>query len=43
MWERNAKALRFYAAQGFEAVGSQTFTLGTDPQVDIVMQRRLTD
>ncbi|MES3032599.1 MAG: GNAT family N-acetyltransferase [Gemmatimonadota bacterium] len=43
VWERNAKALRFYAAQGFEAVGSQTFTLGTDPQVDIVMQRRLTD
>ena len=43
VWERNARALRFYAAQGFEAVGSQIFTLGTDPQTDIVMLRRLRD
>jgi ribosomal protein S18 acetylase RimI-like enzyme len=43
VWERNAKALRFYAAQGFEMVGSQVFMLGSDAQTDLVMRKRLAD
>jgi diamine N-acetyltransferase len=43
VWERNAKALRFYAAQGFTAVGSHTFMVGRDAQTDLVMVRRLAD
>jgi len=41
VWERNARALRFYAAQRFEPVGRQVFMVGSDPQTDIVMRRRL--
>ena len=41
VWERNARALRFYAAQRFEPVGRQVFLVGSDPQTDIVMRRRL--
>jgi ribosomal protein S18 acetylase RimI-like enzyme len=41
VWERNAKALRFYAAQGFVVVGSRTFMVGSDAQVDLVMCRPL--
>jgi ribosomal protein S18 acetylase RimI-like enzyme len=41
VWEQNARALRFYAAQGFEPVGQQVFVVGSDPQTDIVMRRRL--
>lgn len=41
VWERNARALRFYAAQGFVAIGQQVFTVGSDPQTDTVMLRRL--
>ncbi len=39
VWERNDRALRFYTAQGFAAVGMQTFTVGTDEQHDVVMAR----
>lgn len=42
VWERNARALRFYEAQGFTAIGQQVFVVGSDPQTDIVMLRRLT-
>lgn len=41
VWERNAKAIRFYEKQGFERVGAQTFTLGADVQQDAVMRVRL--
>ena len=41
VWEQNARALRFYAAQGFEPVGRQVFVVGSDPQTDIVLRRRL--
>jgi len=41
VWERNSRALHFYAAQGFRQIGRQTFVLGTDPQHDVVMARRL--
>jgi diamine N-acetyltransferase len=42
VWERNAKALRFYAAQGFTEVGTQIFQVGSDPQQDLVLARPLT-
>jgi GNAT superfamily N-acetyltransferase len=37
VWERNARATRFYEKCGFADVGSQTFVLGTDRQTDRVM------
>lgn len=39
VWERNARAIRFYEKCGFRVVGSQHFTLGTDVQTDRVMVR----
>jgi diamine N-acetyltransferase len=39
VWERNERALAFYRKWGFQAVGKQTFLLGSDLQTDVVMQR----
>ncbi|QJR37063.1 GNAT family N-acetyltransferase [Gemmatimonas groenlandica] len=39
VWERNARAIRFYAKQGFTDIGSQEFRLGSDLQTDRVMSR----
>jgi GNAT superfamily N-acetyltransferase len=39
VWERNARAIRFYVKQGFTDVGSQEFQLGADLQTDRVMSR----
>jgi diamine N-acetyltransferase len=39
VWERNARAIRFYEKHGFQAVGRQTFQLGSDLQNDLVMSR----
>ena len=41
VWEHNPRAIRFYAKHGFTTVGEQPFVLGTDPQRDLVMVRRL--
>lgn len=41
VFERNAKARRFYEKMGFRDVGAQTFTLGTDVQNDRVLARGL--
>lgn len=41
VWERNARAIRFYEKHGFTDVGSQTFQLGSDLQTDRVMSRPL--
>jgi len=41
VWERNARAIRFYTKQGFDDVGTQPFQLGSDLQHDRVMVRRL--
>ena len=43
VWERNSRALAFYAKYGFARVGEHTFTLGTDAQTDWVLARPLTD
>lgn len=41
VWERNARAIRFYEKYGFIDVGSQPFLVGSDLQTDRVMQRAL--
>lgn len=41
VWERNPRAQAFYRKCGFEKVGTQIFVVGTDPQTDHVMLRRL--
>jgi len=39
VWERNPRAIAFYRKWVFEAVGAQTFLLGSDLQRDVVMAR----
>lgn len=39
VWERNARAIRFYAKRGFHDIGVQPFKLGSDLQHDRVMAR----
>ncbi len=41
VWERNPRALAFYAKCGFADVGEHVFLFGTDPQTDRVMARPL--
>lgn len=41
VWERNPRAISFYEKWGFTVSGKQTFTLGKDPQNDLVMVRNL--
>ncbi|MDA8020018.1 MAG: GNAT family N-acetyltransferase [Thermoanaerobaculia bacterium] len=38
VWERDARAISFYESWGLETVGNQVFQLGSDDQVDLVMQ-----
>ena len=40
VWERNLRAQAFYVRQGYTVVGSQTFLLGSDPQRDLIMEKR---
>lgn len=42
VWERNARAIRFYEKVGFAVVGEHDFALGGDMQRDLIMQRRTT-
>lgn len=39
VWDRNYRAIAFYAKCGFRDVGSQEFVLGTDLQFDRVMEK----
>jgi ribosomal protein S18 acetylase RimI-like enzyme len=39
VWERNPRAIRFYQKNGFREVGEHVFTVGADPQRDLVMSR----
>jgi ribosomal protein S18 acetylase RimI-like enzyme len=41
VWEKNARAITFYTAWGFEKVGEQDFRLGNDVQRDWIMQKTL--
>lgn len=37
VWEKNPRAIAFYEKSGFEVVGEHVFTLGSDPQRDLIM------
>ena len=41
VWEYNPRAQRFYEKNGFRNVGKHTFLLGSDPQIDLLMQKEL--
>ncbi len=41
VWERNPRAVAFYAKYGFSRVGEHTFMLGADAQTDWVLVRPL--
>jgi GNAT superfamily N-acetyltransferase len=41
VWERNPRAIAFYAKCGFADVGAQEFVVGSDRQTDRVMMRSL--
>jgi ribosomal protein S18 acetylase RimI-like enzyme len=41
VWERNPRAMAFYAKYGFRVVGEQDFQLGSERQNDFVMTRPL--
>jgi len=41
VWEKNARAIAFYTAWGFEKVGEHDFVLGNDVQRDWIMQKIL--
>lgn len=41
VWEKNARAIAFYQAWGFEKVGEHDFLLGHDTQRDWIMQKQL--
>ena len=41
VWEFNYRAQKFYEKLGFKKVGTHIFQLGSDPQTDWVMERKL--
>ncbi len=41
VWEFNPRAQRFYEKNGFRLVGRHVFQLGSDPQIDLLMQREI--
>ena len=41
VWEHNHRAQKFYGKLGFVHVGEHIFQLGSDPQTDWVMERKL--
>ncbi len=43
VWEYNLRAQRFYEKYGFRKVGKHVFQLGSDAQIDLLMQKEITD
>ena len=41
VWERNARAIRFYERWRFQRVGQHVFVVGNDPQTDLLFRRSL--
>lgn len=41
VWEFNLRAQKFYEKNGFYTVGKHIFQLGSDPQIDLVMEKKL--
>ncbi len=43
VWEFNLRAQAFYRKYGFYEVGRHIFRLGSDPQIDLLMQKELSE
>lgn len=41
VWEFNPRARRFYEKYGFREVGKHVFQLGSDAQIDLLMQKEI--
>ena len=41
VWEKNDRALAFYASQGFNKVGSHSFFMGEDKQTDFILLKSI--
>lgn len=41
VWEKNERALAFYKSFGFERVGEHIFVVGTDNQIDYLLEKLL--
>lgn len=41
IWKKNEKAIRFYKNNGFFEIGTHTFLMGEDVQIDYVMRKDL--
>lgn len=41
VWEHNHRAQKFYEKLGFRSVGNHVFQLGSDAQIDLVMEKSL--
>ena len=41
VWQNNQRAVNFYERWGFEICGEQIFNMGSDPQPDFVMAKRI--
>ena len=42
VWEYNYRAQEFYRKFGFEKCGEHVFQLGSDPQIDWILEKQLT-
>ena len=41
VWEQNSRAINFYKKWGFHEVGSHIFTVGDDPQRDLILELQI--
>ncbi len=41
VWERNPRAVAFYEKSGFSVVGDHVFVVGSDPQRDLVLAKKV--
>lgn len=41
VWEKNPRAINFYKKWGFREVGSHIFTVGNDPQRDLILELQI--
>jgi ribosomal protein S18 acetylase RimI-like enzyme len=41
VWEKNARAQKFYSKLGFERFGEHVFNMGDDPQIDWLMKKKI--
>lgn len=43
VWDQNPRAIQFYKNQGFKEKGSHIFRFGDEDQIDIIMERSITN